>query len=148
MSFNRGYRLQQIFVAGLVLAMAGCGGEPLPGRAVSGRVLVEGAPLVHGEAMFVPIAPTKGPRVAAPIRDGKFACEEGPWPGEFRVEVRAASPDVVALQSGRRPDTVSAQEWAEFRTIASEFNSRSTLRARVAESGPSEFEFNVRWSPR
>ncbi len=126
---------------------AGCGGEPSPGQAIRGAVQVEGQPLAHGVATFIPIAPTEGPRVLVPVRAGHFerSAADGPWPGTYRVEITATTPDVLAMQQGQRLDRVPAEAWAGFREIAPEFNRQSTLRVEIARSGDNQFNFDVRW---
>jgi hypothetical protein len=143
-------RLAMLLLISGALGAIGCGKETSPRQAIAGRVRVGGQPLAHGLVTFIPVAPTKGPRVLAPVREGEFqrSAEQGPWPGVFRIEITATTPDIVAMEQGQRPDQVPREVWDGFRQVHSEFNSESTLQVTVKEAELNKFDFEARWSER
>jgi hypothetical protein len=119
-----------VLAAGL-LAAAGCGkGEPGP-VPVKGTVELNGKPLDSGKIYFA--APDGKPPAQGDIVNGAFALES--LPGERRVEVRR----YVDVKNKKGP----AGEPLTTDTIPAKYNTNSTLKATVTESGPNEFHFKL-----
>ena len=78
-------------IAGALGAMlaAGCGGDGVTTRVVSGSVTVGGKPVATGQVRFVPIRGTPGPASLGQITDGEYRIEaRGGVPvGTHRVEI-------------------------------------------------------------
>jgi hypothetical protein len=138
-------RYSALIVLVFAATFVGCGGKPaLPRGAVQGQVTVAGQPLAAGRILFIPIAPTTGPTVSAPVINGRYTLtqEQGPIAGDQRVEVEAelnlgfAFDDELAFaQRGGQPLPPNP--------IPPEFNRQSKLTTRITESSPNTFDIAV-----
>lgn len=145
-SLQTGPRWLCLWLLASLVGCAGNGGTEEPRFAIEGKVTADGTPLEHGTVVFIPQGATKGPRVVARVDEGEFQVDrfQGPCAGEFRIEVNATTPDVQAMQEGRRVQEISPAEWQAFRDVQEEFNTRSTMTATVSADSPNTFEFQVR----
>ena len=79
-------------LAAIIVLSSGCGqGDGLTRGPIKGRVTVGGQPLAKGRILLLPVAPSTGPTVTAPIVNGEYQLtdREGPIAGPNRVEVEA-----------------------------------------------------------
>jgi hypothetical protein len=122
----------------------GCGGDGLARAPITGSVTIGGQPLVSGRILFMPLAPSQGPTVSAPIIDGAYtlARKEGPVTGTNRVEVEAdlhlgfAIDDEAAFaQCGGRPLPPNP--------IPPEFNRQSQLTVEVKSGEDNTFNVTI-----
>ena len=132
-----------LWLAPLMLAVAGCGADGPPRGAISGKVTVGGAPLAEGRILFLPQAPNRGPTVSAPIRDGAYTLDDsqGPVVGANRVEVEATpnlgfAIDDEAAYASRRGAPLPPNP------IPAEYNSRSTMATTIHE-GDNDFSLAI-----
>lgn len=133
--------------------IVGCGGnsEELLRSPVSGKVTLDGQPLPEGVIRFVPVAPTKGPKVSVTIQQGEFVSddEHGPVVGEHRVEIQStddggyAFDDEQALERLQQSGTLQI----DVVRIPPVYNKNSTLSASVSADEPNEFVFNLTSTP-
>jgi hypothetical protein len=80
--------LSVLVLTGLCLGLCGCGDAGPRRVAVSGTVLVDGAPLPKGAVQFAP-ADNTGPLVSVTVESGKFEVPEsiGPLAGTSLIDV-------------------------------------------------------------
>src|SRR5438094_8303973 len=87
-------RLRAVTFAGaVVMALGGCGGDPLGRHAVSGSVTVNSAPLEKGNIGFYPTEKSSTSSGAV-IEGGKYSIkqEKGLPAGKYRVTINAPVP--------------------------------------------------------
>ena len=126
-----------VIVAGLLL-LAGCGGDALGRKAISGTVNLDDAPLAKGNVRFEPLQAENPTTGGAVIRKGKFQLsrEHGLPPGSYRVSISCpkmpSAVDQNADAGGLAEELVPAR-----------YNTESTLQATVTANGANHFEFDL-----
>ncbi|MBA4186921.1 MAG: hypothetical protein C0467_02780 [Planctomycetaceae bacterium] len=119
------------FLTSVLVLLAGCGPkEPVP-VTVTGSVQLNGKPLDTGTITFT--APDGKPPAQGPIVNGAYSLQS--LPGERRVEIRR----YVDLKDKKGP----GGEPLSVDTISTTYNTNSTLKAIVTESGPNVFDFKL-----
>ncbi len=123
--------------------LCGCGGDPLGRYAISGSVIVDGAPLAKGNISFQPTdnQPTSSGAVVA---GGKFSIprDGGLVAGKYRVVVNAAVPGTagkvipVDAQPGDPPPPAKEM-------IPPDWNVSSQHMVEVTREGPFVFPFEI-----
>ena len=107
-----------MLVVTVLLGLVGCGdtSNRLP---LAGTVKWQGRPLTKGSILFVPTADHRGPKVGAPIVEGKYQIEKarGATPGTYRVEVELRAGETAHawwVRAGNRiylPASALGEEW-------------------------------------
>jgi hypothetical protein len=131
-------RAPALFVAGLLLLISGCGGDPLNRQAVSGKVTFKGRPLEHGKIEFSPLD-GQTTLMGAAITNGEFniPAEQGLSPGKYKVMINA--PQGANLHPSGPPGSDLGPQPTEL--IPSRYNEKSDLRAEVTKGGLNAFDF-------
>lgn len=150
-----GRRCGDIATIALILATlaAGCSGgeEILERAAVNGTVTLDGEPLAEGIIRFVPVAPTKGPKVSIPIEQGQFASDDdsGPIVGAHRVEIQSTDDGGFAFDDEQAMNRLQASGTRRIDVIRvpPAYNLNSTLTASVSAEQPNEFTFDLTTNP-
>ena len=124
-------------VLAVSVGIAGCGSSS-DGRAVRGKVTLDGNPLSTGDISLVPKA--GGPTSSARIENGEYLieAEKGPTPGEYQVQIESFQP------SGRGP--IEAPEFDGpsedmIQVIPRRYNSDSELTMTITPSGDNTHDF-------
>jgi hypothetical protein len=119
--------------------LAGCGEEEPAGKPVSGHVTFHGKPLDHGSIQFTPAA-EQGTMSGGMIKDGHYqvSAEHGLKPGLY--DVRISSKEGGPPPSDDLPGEVKDPPKER---IPAQYNSRTTLKAEVKESGENKFDFTI-----
>jgi hypothetical protein len=131
------------FFAGWLFAvplLCGCGqGVEESGRPVSGQVTFQGKPLDRGSIAFYP-AEGQGTLSGGQITNGQYtvSAEKGLEPGWY--DVRISSTEGGPPPSDELPGeaTVIPKE-----RIPAEYNSKTTLKVEVKETGENKFDFKI-----
>lgn len=142
---------------GLVVSAGfiGCsgGGDDLPRQPVSGTVTLGGQPLAEGRIQFEPASPEAKAPVGGEIRDGAFSIprEQGPTPGDYRVMITSsgakASEGVDTSPGAEAPPGSKAKApkpGPSPELIPKQYNSRTTLTAKVEAGKPNTFDFPLK----
>ncbi len=136
------FRYFVIAAVAWLMALGGCGGDPLGRHAVSGTIKVDGSPLAKGNVAF---QPTEGQATSggAVIQNGKYAVPQagGLVAGKYRVSIHAPAPgtggevDAESLPGDppRPPRELIPPDW----------NTASTQTIEVRKQGPFVFDFDV-----
>jgi hypothetical protein len=126
-------RFALLFLLGATCVAAGCSSEPpQPKRyPVSGTVTLDGQPLEKGSIFFKKVS--EGAIDEIEIKDGKFSGQA--QEGDCRVEVNSFDVQII--------DPQGMKSEVKTNKVAPQFNSQSTLTAKVTASGPNEFKFDV-----
>jgi hypothetical protein len=141
---RRGSRPLALFAAALgagLLALAGCSRGP--GQyALEGSVTLDGQPLTKGNISFLPENGTKGPIAGGEISAGTFTipAKGGTFGGRFRVEITATRPAAYKVPDRMTGKLVPAIE----QYLPACYNTESTLRAEVGETGDNRFVFAIK----
>ena len=125
-----------------LLLLAGCGGDPMGRRAVSGTVHFKGQPLDQGRIHFAPAG--KGPTESgATIANGKFTIprDTGLVPGTYKVSVFSYDQKGAKVQSEEIPGDPGNTQFKE--RIPAKYNTQTTLTAEVTKGGSNAFEFKI-----
>jgi hypothetical protein len=148
----RRYFARLAVYTGLVLcgALAGCGGpgDELPREAISGKVSLDGQPLATGVIQFRPTSSEPVP-AGAHIKDGAFSIprNEGLTPGNYKVVINAAG-DAKALSSAESSGEKAIKRGGLApELIPAQYNSNSTLTAKVEAGKDNTFEFALSSKP-
>jgi hypothetical protein len=144
---DAGLRTRLFIGAALGVALAaGCGGDDLSTRVVSGKVTVGGQPIEAGQIRFVPIRSTSGPASLGQIVGGQYRIEaRGGVPvGTHRVEIivygqpgwdgSGFEPGVPGPEPAPNPDPAEARRYG---------GRDSPLEAEVKPTGDARFNFDV-----
>lgn len=126
----------------LICLLFGCSKDPLGRQAISGTVVVDGAPLATGNISFQPIEgqATSG---GARITDGNYAVprEGGLVAGKYRVSINAAVPGTGGGPAeGALPGDLPAPP---RELIPASWNTASEHTIEVKSQGPFVFPFEV-----
>jgi hypothetical protein len=124
------------------LILAGCGGGSSTRGAVSGKVALDGKPLVHGQILFTPIKGARGAVTGGTIENGQYelAAAAGPAIGWNRIEIRSTRKTGKMIQKPFAPLGQMVDEVAE--AVSPKFNSESTLEVEI-KSGDNSADFKV-----
>jgi hypothetical protein len=129
----------------LAAALAGCGENSLGRRKVSGRITLDGKPLVQGSIGFHPQQP-QGISSGAMIKEGAYAIEalKGLPPGKYIVRISSA--DMGPEQRGEAPMTPPGGAPYTIRKdlIPPKYNSQSELTIEVIGSSDNRFDFDLK----
>lgn len=132
----------------IVMAVAGCGRNPLGRLAISGKVTLNGQPLEQGTIAFEPTNRKTGVASGSNIVDGSYAipAEKGLPPGKYIVRIYSA----VRPKTGPSGDAPGGADGMgpAVQIIPPEYNTRSEKSVEVTSKGPNEFTFEVanpRW---
>jgi hypothetical protein len=137
-------RLAALLMAALavgLLAMTGCNHGP--GRyALDGTVTLDGQPLEQGNIRFTPESGTGGPIAGGEISTGKFSipAKGGTFSGRFRVEITATRQASHKVPSRMTGELAPAME----QYLPACYNTESTLRAEVSQTGDNRFVFAIK----
>lgn len=137
---------------GLALSMGlvGCGsGDELPREPVSGTVTLGGQPLAQGRIEFEPNSPEAKTPVGGMIKDGTFKIPraEGPTPGDYKVMITASAPAAPGVDTSPGAEApkgskVKAPQLGPYpELVPKEYNSKTTLTAKVEAGKNNAFEF-------
>ena len=118
-------------LAGMILAVSGCGGSGQSKLDVSGTVKFDGQEVADGYITFVPEDKSVGPE-AGPIKDGKYSAKVRE--GKNKVQIQANRP--VPGKKGPMGEQAIEQY------IPKKYNEESTLSAEVAR-GKTEHNFDL-----
>ena len=121
------------------LCIAGCGSKSTSPKCypVSGKVNMDGQPIVEGDIILTPQDPGLGPD-AGKIKDGKFAFPAKA--GKKRVEIRASRDVPGKTQKGAMGEELKVRE----QYIPVTYNANTQLTAEVNASGKSnKFDFDL-----
>jgi hypothetical protein len=134
----------------------GCsaGGDDLPRQAVSGTITFGGEPLAQGRIHFEPASPEAKVQAGAEIKDGSYKIprHEGPTPGEYRVMISSSGTrkEEVETSPGAEP-APGKKKRVKIPTIGpspelipKEYNSKTTLTAKVEAGKTNAFDFPLR----
>jgi len=93
---------------------AGCGDRSPSRLDLGGTITVDQMPLSEGSIIFLPDQGQSGPAASTRIVDGRYQFEnsDGPYPGSYRVRVRAKPPIAArnAETAGRRVESARQVE--------------------------------------
>ncbi|MBN9120536.1 MAG: hypothetical protein J0I06_15520 [Planctomycetes bacterium] len=118
-------------LAAAIVALSGCGDGAGRTAKVSGKVTFDGKPLDQGTITFR--SPNKGaPLQSGDIKEGKYECSSPV--GKVTVGIEAFQPTPAGEQTGM----------GKRNYIPEKYNVKSELTADVSESGPNEFNFDLR----
>lgn len=91
---SKHYFLTYLFCCSLVFGFSGCGKQQstVERIQVEGKVTLDGNPIEKGVITFIPAG--KGATAGAEIKSGQFKIpqDQGPSPGEYRVEIDSSVP--------------------------------------------------------
>jgi hypothetical protein len=138
-------------VGGAGIAGCGASGDELPREAVSGTVTIAGQPLAQGRIQFEPSSPEAKTPAGGEIKDGTFRItrDQGPTPGDYRVMITSsgAVASGVDTSPGAEPPPGSKKKVPQIgpspELIAKEYNSKTTLSAKVEAGKTNTFEFSL-----
>ncbi len=118
-------------LAGLLLALPGCGKRTGDSLAVQGRVTLDGKPLESGIITFLP-ADGKGASGGAEIVAGRYETQLAP--GEKKVSILA---ERVAGTQRRDPGDPNSETFeVKQQYLPARYNTATTLRATISASNP------------
>src|SRR5262245_49156908 len=132
-----------LVIAGVALFAAGCGGQKIV--PVSGRVTLDGKPLVNATVVFQPISDEKNPGPGSSgktDKDGRFTLElttgkeSGALVGLHKVSITAYEGDGEVPSSGS--DIVFRKA-----LLPDEYNAKSKLTFDVPAGGTPEANFDL-----
>ena len=127
-------------VLGVCLAAWGCtGGDPLGRLAIRGTVTLDDVPLDSGTIHFEPQAPSTGHGTGTMILNGVYELPAGRGlpPGSYKVSISA--PETMEQTA-----VVGQELPPPAERIPPRYNADTELRAEVSESGPNEFNYELR----
>lgn len=135
-------------VAGLALAVFGCGSEPPnpDGReTVTGAITLNGSPLIGTAGIrFEPVDGGTGGG-SAQINEGSFVASgyDGLMPGKYIVRIVAvANFDKTTGQPA--DNTVAFGNEVSVQMVPPEFNEKSTIEFEVVEGGENVFNYDIK----
>jgi hypothetical protein len=129
----------------MLLALAGCSRESAR-HAIEGTVTLDGQSLKQGYICFRPEQGTKSPTAGTEISAGKFSipASGGTFAGRFRVEITAGRATVNKVRDRFTGQIVAGPAFEQY--LPACYNTETTLRADVSESGTAPFAFALRSS--
>ena len=124
----------------------GCGDSGAADRyRVEGRVNIDSVPLEKGLIIFIPIAPTEGPKASGIVDQGEYAIEKGagPYCGEFLVKIETVPRAIEAIAAGKAPAEEVRRRAKQRPVVAPEYNRMSRLQVVVRQHAENRFDFDV-----
>jgi hypothetical protein len=127
-----------VILSCLLGTAGGCGGSNR--AAVKGKITIDGVPLPEGTIDFVPVDKSTGNTAGARVEKGDYAirAEQGLFPGEYQVQVRADRPTSKKVWDGMGDDRAPASKKTLVEQMESyipvRYNDRTELNAKI-ESG-------------
>jgi hypothetical protein len=118
--------------------VSGCGeSDPLNRQAVSGKIMLDGKPLVHGTVEFTPV--NNGVPSGASVKDGLFSIpvEKGLPPGDYVVRISAASSSGVTTEMPGESNQIPAE------LIPEKYNTKSKLSYHVDADGSNFLDLDL-----
>lgn len=138
-----------VWAALLSLCWLGCSRDS-PRVAIEGQVTLDGQPLAGGQIAFIPLGAASAPTAGATIEGGRYriAAERGPFPGEYRVEIRAFRGTGKRVWDGMGDENAPAsqkrfvEELEQY--LPREYNDESTLRVTISDAKVNRHDFSLR----
>lgn len=137
--------LVYVGIAAVVFLECGCGDSSGPPRgAATGKVLVDGQPLVEGVISFVPAETTQGPSAGAAIKDGWYSIPHatGPVVGEYRIEIRAQKKTGRMIEVGS-PEPAGTKIAETVEALPGKYNSSSKIQKTI-KAGNNLIDFDLK----
>lgn len=122
----------------LCLLLMGCtDSNPLNRQAVTGEIMLEGAPLVDGSIEFSPVG--EGTASGAVIQAGKFAipAEKGLPPGDYLVRISAYDEDAEPIELPGESNKIAEE------LIPAKYNTESEITFTVEAGQENVFTLNI-----
>jgi hypothetical protein len=121
------------------LAAGGCSRASNGRLEISGKVTLDGAPLDQGLISFNP-AKEKLPSAGAAIVAGAYhmPAEKGLLPGAYKVAIDSADPSGATATAAQYTMRIPVSR------IPVKYNGETTLTAQVTDSGPNQFDFDIK----
>ena len=122
----------------LCLLVMGCtDSNPLNRQAVTGEIMLEGAPLTDGSIEFSPVA--EGTASGAVIQAGKFAipAEKGLPPGDYLVRISAYNEDAEPIELPGESNKIAEE------LIPAKYNTESEITFTVEAGQENVFTLNI-----
>ena len=122
----------------LFLLLMGCtDSNPLNRQAVTGEIMLEGAPLTDGSIEFSPVA--EGTASGAVIQAGKFAipAEKGLPPGDYLVRISAYNEDAEPIELPGESNKIAEE------LIPAKYNTESEITFTVEAGQENVFTLNI-----
>jgi hypothetical protein len=143
-----GWATRAVITCGL---LTGCGSDS-PRVAVDGQVTFEGQPLASGQIAFIPLGAESAPTAGATISEGRYQipAEQGPFPGEHRVEIRAYRSTGKKVWDGMGDENAPATQKRYVEELEQYlpriYNDESTLRVTITGPKKDQHDFALRAS--
>lgn len=137
-----------LLVAGLALAIVGCGSEPPnpDGReTVTGSITLNGSPLVGTAGIrFEPVDGGNGGG-SAQLTEGSFVASgyDGLMPGKYIVRIVAVA-NFDKTTGELADNTVAFGNEVSVQVVPPEFNEKSTIEFEVVEGGDNVFNYDIK----
>lgn len=147
-SYSIRIRLIAILILGTTVSFIGCGGNPLGREDVTGSVTLDGQPLDQGLISFEPKLRGEGHvGSGTSIKDGRYVipANKGIPAGEYLVRIHSAvmrNGPQASVGKGEMPGT--GEGGIGIERIPPQYNVRTKLSVTVTESGPNEFNFELK----
>ena len=121
----------------------GCGSGDVPRGAASGKVTLDGEPILKGTIMFLPTGENSGGSATAEIVEGKYVIPRklGPAIGQHRVEVIAVRNNGKKEAGSPYPPGTMVDDIEQY--VPPKFNHQSELKADV-KSGDNTLSFDLK----
>ncbi len=136
-----------VFLACLLGSVGGCGGSNR--AAVKGKITIDGVPLPEGTIDFIPVDKTTGNTAGARVANGDYAirAEQGLFPGEYQVQVRAERPTSKKVWDGMGEDRAPASKKTMVEQLESylpaRYNDRTELHAKIEAGKVNVCDFDL-----
>lgn len=122
-----------------LLMASGCGeNDPLNRQAISGKIMLDGEPLVDGTVEFTPVG--NGVPSGASVKDGLFTIpeEKGLPPGDYVVRISAANSSGVTTEMPGESNQIALE------LIPEKYNTKSELSYHVDEKGSNVLDLDLK----
>lgn len=107
-------------------------------------------PLASGQIAFIPLGAEAAPTAGATIAQGRYqiAADQGPFPGEHRVEIRAFRSTGKKVWDGMGDENAPASQKRYVEELEQYlprlYNDESTLRVTITGPKPNRHDFALR----
>jgi hypothetical protein len=114
--------------------------------AVSGTVTLGGEPLAQWRIQFEPASAEAKITAGGEITDGRFAIsrDEGPTPGDYRIMLTSSVPRSPGGDKSPGAEGKGNLQAPAVELIPKEYNSKTTLTAKVEASKSNTFDFPLK----